>query len=220
MSIYQKNLEAVLEKIEKVKNEEQHVTLVAISKTVTNDIIKVMYEAGQKEFGENRVQAITSKADELKAFDIAWHFVGRLQTNKINHLINLSPTLWHSCDSYERAYEYNKRLHVKNKTQDTLLQINSANEDVKAGVAPNKALETYLKIQEECKNINLKGVMSIGAFVDDKKTIHKSFETTYKLYEQLHQHGATICSMGMSNDFELAIQSGSNMVRIGSVLFQ
>lgn len=210
------NLTLVLEKMQNISAD---VTLVAVSKMVESQTIKAMYDLGQKEFGENRVQGLQPKTKELADLDIKWHFIGRLQTNKINQLIDLSPTLWHSCDSFKRAYEYDKRLHVKNKTQDTLLQINSANEDVKAGVSPDEAIETYIKIQEECPNINLKGVMSIGAFVDDEKIIQKSFETTYKIYEQLQPKGATICSMGMSNDFELAIKSGSNMVRVGSILF-
>lgn len=215
-----KNLEDVLSKIQKAKSNSQNITLVAVSKTVDSETIKLMYEAGQMEFGENRVQVLKPKTQELKNLNINWHFIGRLQTNKINQLIALSPTLWHSCDSLERAKEYDKRLCIQQKTQDTLLQINSANEDEKQGVSVQKAVETYLTIKETCPNLNLKGVMSIGAFTDDIKAIQQSFEATYKIYEQLQKQGATICSMGMSKDYELAIQCGSNMVRVGSSLFQ
>lgn len=215
-----KNLEDVLSKIQKAKSNSQNITLVAVSKTVDSETIKLMYEAGQMEFGENRVQVLKPKTQELKNLNINWHFIGRLQTNKINQLIALSPTLWHSCDSLERAKEYDKRLCVQQKTQDTLLQINSANEDEKQGVSVQKAVETYLTIKETCLNLNLQGVMSIGAFTDDIKVIQQSFEATYKIYEQLQKQGATICSMGMSKDYELAIQCGSNMVRVGSSLFQ
>lgn len=215
-----KNLEDVLSKIQKAKSNSQNITLVAVSKTVDSETIKLMYEAGQMEFGENRVQVLKPKTQELENLNINWHFIGRLQTNKINQLIALSPTLWHSCDSLERAKEYDKRLCIQQKTQDTLLQINSANEDEKQGVSVQKAVETYLTIKETCPNLNLKGVMSIGAFTDDIKAIQQSFEATYKIYEQLQKQGATICSMGMSKDYELAIQCGSNIVRVGSSLFQ
>lgn len=215
-----KNLEDVLSKIQKAKSNSQNITLVAVSKTVDSETIKLMYKAGQMDFGENRVQVLKPKTQELENLNINWHFIGRLQTNKINQLIALSPTLWHSCDSLERAKEYDKRLCVQQKIQDTLLQINSANEDEKQGVSVQKAVETYLTIKETCPNLNLKGVMSIGAFTDDIKVIQQSFEATYKIYEQLQKQGATICSMGMSKDYELAIQCGSNMVRVGSSLFQ
>jgi hypothetical protein len=100
---------------------------------------------------------------------------------------------------------------------EALLQINSAKEESKHGVMPEVALEVYNKIKKECPNIHLRGVMSIGAHTDDKAVIKKSFETTYTIYKQLD--GATICSMGMSEDFELAIECGSNMVRLGSIMF-
>ena len=142
--------------------------------------------------------------------------IGRLQNNKINQMISLKPVLWQSCDSFERALEVDKRLSYK---LDTLLQINSADEDTKQGVSVTNAAEIYERIQSECKNINLKGVMSIGAHVDELKEVQKSFELTYKIYESLKPKGATICSMGMSSDFELAIKCGSNMIRLGTMLY-
>lgn len=110
-----------------------------------------------------------------------------------------------------------KRLDYK---LNTLLEINSANENSKSGLDPNQAVEEYLQIQEECYNLNLCGVMSIGSHSQDKESIIKSFETTFKIYEILQKHGAKICSMGMSNDFEIAIKCGSNLVRLGSILFK
>ena len=100
---------------------------------------------------------------------------------------------------------------------DALLQINSAYEESKSGVLPENATDTYNEIRSTCKHINLKGVMSIGAHSEDRKIIQKSFETTHKIYKELE--GASICSMGMSGDFELAIKCGSNMVRLGSLMF-
>lgn len=115
------------------------------------------------------------------------------------------------------AKAMDKRLDYK---LNTLLEINSANENSKSGLDPNQAVEEYLQIQEECSNLNLCGVMSIGSHSQDKENIIKSFETTFKIYEILQKHGAKICSMGMSNDFEIAIKCGSNLVRLGSILFK
>jgi pyridoxal phosphate enzyme (YggS family) len=116
------------------------------------------------------------------------------------------------------AFEINKRL--KDESMDILLQINSAKEDTKAGVMPELAIKIYEKILEKCPKLNLKGVMSIGAHTDDIGAIQKSFETTREIYELAVPFGAKYCSMGMSGDFELAIKCGSNMLRLGTILFK
>ncbi len=215
---YREKLEQINEKIQKANTQNHPITLVAVSKSVGSKEVQKMFEAGQMDFGENRVQVLKQKIDEIGDLNLNWHFIGRLQNNKINHLIDLNPTLWHSCDSLERAKEFDKRLEKKGKTQDILLQINSANEDAKQGVSLDEAKDIYEQISQTCKNLNLKGVMSIGAFSDDEKQIQKSFEATHKIYESLKD--AKFCSMGMSRDFELAIKCGANMLRIGSVLFR
>ena len=203
--------------LEKIENLSKDVTLIAVSKNVTCTEVRELYAQGQRNFGENRVQELAKKELELQNFtDIKWHMIGRLQNNKINQMISLKPVLWQSCDSFERALEVDKRLSYK---LDTLLQINSADEDTKQGVSVANATEIYERIQSECKNINLKGVMSIGAHVDEPKEVQKSFELTYKIYESLKSKGASICSMGMSSDFELAIKCGSNMIRLGTMLY-
>jgi len=205
------------ELLEKIENLSKDVTLIAVSKNVTCTEVRELYAQGQRNFGENRVQELAKKEQELQNFtDIKWHMIGRLQNNKINQMISLKPVLWQSCDSFERALEVDKRLSYK---LDTLLQINSADEDTKQGVSVANAAEIYERIQSECKNINLKGVMSIGAHVDEPKEVQKSFELTYKIYESLKSKGATICSMGMSSDYELAIKCGSNMIRLGTMLY-
>lgn len=193
------------------------VKIVAISKYSTSDEIKKLYEIGQRAYGENKVQDLKTKAHELEDLPLEWHFVGNLQKNKINNLLDIHPTLFHALDSLELAQELQKKLEVRNMTLDALLQINSAKEESKHGVMPELACGTYEQIKKECPNINLKGVMSIGAHSEDKGIIKKSFETTYAIYKQCD--GATICSMGMSGDFELAIECGSNMIRLGSIMF-
>lgn len=217
------NFDAIIQKVEaaRIRRSEHHIVqIVAVTKYVGTDEIEALYELGQRAFGESRVQDLKSKSTQLENLPIEWHFIGRLQKNKINHLIELDPWLMQSLDSLELALEIDKRLEAKSKKLDCLLQINSAKEASKAGVMPEVAYDEYLKIIEETKHINLLGVMTIGAHTEDKEIIKKSFDTTYKIYESLQPHGAQICSMGMSNDFELAIECGSNMVRIGSLFFK
>ena len=219
---YEARFDEILTRIEKVRvsvNQHQIVKIVAASKSADNAMIEAMYNIGQRSFGENKIQDMSDKVHDLIHLPLEWHFIGRLQTNKINQLIELNPFLMHSLSSLELAQEIDKRLHVKGKTLNALLQINSAYEEQKAGVLPQEALEIYEQITSTCKNINLKGVMSIGAHSDDEKIIQKSFVTTYKIYEALEPKGAKYCSMGMSGDFELAVQCGSNMLRLGSILF-
>lgn len=193
------------------------VKIVAISKYSTADEIEKLYNIGHRAYGENKVQDLKAKSTELEALPLEWHFVGNLQKNKINNLLDINPTLFHALDSLELAHELQKKLETKGMTLGALLQINSAKEDSKHGVMPEVAPDIYEQITKECPNIHLKGVMSIGAHSDDRAVIKKSFETTYEIYKSLN--GATICSMGMSGDFELAIECGSNMVRLGSVMF-
>ena len=164
--------------LEKIENLSKDVTLIAVSKNVTCTEVRELYAQGQRNFGENRVQELAKKELELQNLtDIKWHMIGRLQNNKINQMISLKPVLWQSCDSFERALEVDKRLSYK---LDTLLQINSADEDTKQGVSVANAAE---------------------------------------IYESLKPKGATICSMGMSSDYELAIKCGSNMIRLGTMLY-
>jgi pyridoxal phosphate enzyme (YggS family) len=214
------NLDKVISKTEfsRLQVSDHHIVqTVAISKYSTTKDIATLYEAGQRAFGENKIQDLKEKSQALQDLPIQWHFVGTLQKNKINNLIDLSPTLMHSLDSLELALELNKKLEIKSKKMNCLLQINSANEDTKSGFLYNEALTMYKKIQNECPNINLKGVMSIGANTNDKALIIKSFQLTKDIFDKLED--ATICSMGMSGDFDIAILNGSNMIRVGSALF-
>ncbi len=220
---YTQNFDEVLAKIEAARlhtNEYTIVKIVAASKYVGDKEIEAMYRIGQRSFGENRIQELVQKSEALDALPIEWHYIGRLQSNKINHLLETRPFLIHSCESLQMAQEIDKRAQTKGIKSNILLQINSANEESKAGVSVEEAMDVYHDIQENCSNLQLKGVMSIGAHTSDEKVIAKSFEATYKIFETLKKDGASYCSMGMSNDFELAIKCGSNMVRLGSILFK
>ena len=217
------NLDRVIWDIEETRlkrSEHLIVQLCVVAKYTDIENIKTLYSLGQRNFGENQVQQLEARSKELEELPLAWHMIGTLQKNKINKLIDLNPTLLQSLDSLDLAIELNKRLETKGKNMSALLQINSSGEETKSGVKPEEALDIYKQIQESCPNITLKGVMTIGAHSKDEELIKKSFDTTYKIYESLQDNGATICSMGMSNDFKLAIECGSNMVRIGSALFK
>lgn len=218
-----KNLDEIITKVEaaRLKISEHHIVkIVGISKYYTSSDVQTLYEAGQRAFGENKVQSLKEKTDDLEELPIQWHFVGRLQKNKINNLIDLNPSLMHSLDSLSLAYELNEKLKNKNKTMNCLLQVNSANEDTKTGVHPKEAIDIYKEIFKNCKNIKLKGLMCIGANSEDKALVKESFLITKDIFDKLEEYGAKYCSMGMSSDFELAIACGSNMIRVGSTLFK
>lgn len=217
---YQLHIDAIIAKIEAARitiSEHHIVKIVAVSKYSDAKAIEKLYDIGQRAFGENRVQDLVAKQEILEELPLEWHYIGNLQRNKLNALIKADPFLFQSLDTLELANALQRRLLDRGTTMDCLLQINSAAEAQKSGVEPEKAVETYAYIREKCPNIKLKGVMSIGAHTDDTALIKKSFETTYKIYEELDN--ATICSMGMSSDFELAVRCGSNMLRLGSIMF-
>lgn len=216
------NLQKIIQKIEQARisfSRHHIVRLVAISKYARSAQIAELYKAGQRAFGENKVQDLELKSQNLENLPIEWHFVGRLQTNKINKLLSLSPFLIHSVHSLDLALDLDKRLKVLGKTQKILLQINSANEDTKQGFSLQEICDKYAQIQETCTNLSLQGIMTIGANTTDAKIVAKSFESTAKIFDTLKPKGAEICSMGMSGDYELAIKNGSNMLRLGSILF-
>jgi pyridoxal phosphate enzyme (YggS family) len=214
-------LEAAIERIEKARlaYDSRHIVrLVAASKYADCEAIAALYGQGQRAFGENKVQALETKAATLGSLAVEWHFIGAIQTNKINKLIALRPALIHSISALTLAKIYNDRLAKAGLTQRALLQINSAKEPAKSGVAPEAALDIYAQIQSECPALKLEGAMTIGAHTDDQKTIQKSFETTRAIYDRID--GAKTLSMGMSGDFELAIACGANLLRLGSILFK
>jgi len=220
--LLRKNLDKVIWNIEQARVEvsEHHIVkLVAVAKYSDEESISMLYQLGQRAFGENQVQQLSTRVESLEELPLEWHMLGTLQSNKINKLIELRPALFHSLDSLKLAKALNSRLADRDQKMNALLQINSAEEESKSGVQSDEAIDIYQQIIEECPNINLKGVMSIGAHTEDSIMIQNSFEKTYKIYESLQKDGATVCSMGMSGDYELAIKCGSNLVRIGSKIF-
>jgi pyridoxal phosphate enzyme (YggS family) len=217
-----KNLESLIQRVEKARLQvsgHHIVKIVAVSKYADIESVKTLYRLGQRAFGENQIQQLQRRVDETSQLPLEWHMVGRVQKNKINRLIDAEPFLIHSIDSLELAEAIDKRSQAKGKIQDCLLQINSSREEKKAGVSPEMAVDLYQEIDEKFKSINLKGVMSIGTHTEDRESIKKSFEITRKVFEKIKSNEASICSMGMSGDFELAILCGSNLIRVGSTIF-
>jgi len=217
------NLDEVIWNIEEARitvSEHHIVQLVAVGKYTEVENIATLYDLGQRAFGENQVQQLKVRMNTLEELPLQWQMIGSLQKNKINNLIDLRPTLMQSLDSLSLAKELNKKLSEKETKMHCLLQINAAAEESKSGFSSEEAYDMYQTIIETCPNIHLKGVMTIGAHSEDTKLIQQSFETTHKIYEKLVNHGATVCSMGMSTDYTLAIKCGSNLVRVGSALFK
>jgi len=218
-----KNLDKVIWNIEQARvsiSEHHIVQLVAVGKYSDEQNIETLYELGQRAFGENQVQQLQTRMENLEELPLQWHMMGHLQSNKINKLVELRPSLFQSLDSLRLAELLNSKLLEKNQKMNCLLQINAANEESKSGVSTEEAFDIYQQIKESCPQLKLKGLMSIGAHSEDEKLIQKSFEDTYKVYDSLKKDAVTICSMGMSNDYELAIKCGSNLVRIGSKIFK
>ncbi len=215
------HFDTIIERVEKARlqvNDHHIVKIVAASKYVDAPAIEELYRIGQRAFGENKVQDLALKSNELQELPLEWHFIGTLQKNKINPLLSTNPFMVHSVDSLELALALNERLLRENKMMRALIQVNSAGETTKSGLTPDEFLDVYAQIGEQCPALKLQGIMSIGAHSDETKIIQKSFETTRELFEKIPN--ATTCSMGMSGDFELAIACGSNLVRLGSILFQ
>ncbi len=192
------NLDKVLWKLEEARisvSEHHIVKLVGVGKYTDVENIATLYALGQRAFGENQVQQLESRMKELEDLPLEWHMIGSLQKNKINKLIELHPALMHSLDSIELATELNKKLLVKDRKMNSLLQINAAAEDSKSGFCTDQAFDMYQQISETCPQINLKGIMTIGAHTEDTKVVQKSFEDTRAVFERLEKSGATICSM-------------------------
>lgn len=197
-----------------------HVNLVAVSKTKPVSDIQKAYDAGQKVFGENKIQEMVSKYDALPK-DIEWHMIGHLQRNKVKHMAHFV-SLIHGVDSFKTLIEINKQAEKHSRIINCLLQAKIANEDSKFGLSFTE-IETILNSNElkSLKNVHVSGLMGMSTFTDNKLQILNEFESLQRFYLKMHKThpNLKILSMGMSGDYQLAIEKGSNMVRIGSSIF-
>lgn len=203
---------------------EKKVTLVAVSKTKPVEEILELYNLGQRDFGENYVQELVEKYQQLPK-DIRWHFIGHLQTNKVK-LIAPFVHLIHSVDSEKLLKEINKEAKKNNRVVDCLLEVYIAKEETKFGLDEEdlEALITRISFMNSTNsftNISIKGLMGMASFTEDKEVVRKEFRQLKFLFDKLQTTNPKLqtISMGMSADYQIAIEEGSNMVRIGSLLF-
>ena len=201
----------------------QNVTLVAVSKTKPVSDLMEAYEAGQRIFGENKIQEMAEKW-EVMPKDIQWHMIGHVQTNKVKFMAQFV-SLIHGVDSLKLLKEINKQALKNNRVIDCLLQIHIAEEETKFGL-DEEELNDILNSPElnEMKNIRIVGLMGMATFTDNQNQIKKEFTNLKSIFEKLQPLTTKNCqlntlSMGMSGDYQLAIECGSTMVRIGSSIF-
>lgn len=225
-------MEDIRENLEKVRQQirqsaegcgrsQDDVLLVAVSKTRTPEEINIAIEAGVTDIGENKVQEIMDKYDDIKP--VRWHMIGHLQTNKVKYIID-KVSMIHSVDSYKLAAEINKRAAACGITMDILLQVNSAQEESKFGISTEETEGLIMQILDSCENIRIRGLMCIAPYADDPEDIKKYFDSVKEQYDQFstidHPNlDFRYLSMGMSHDFPVAIEAGSNLVRVGSAIF-
>lgn len=198
----------------------EHVTLVAVSKTKPIEDIKVLYDLGHRDFGENKVQEMCDKAEVLPK-DIRWHMIGHVQTNKIKQMSDFVHLI-HGIDKGKRLKEVQKRAKAANRKQDVLLQVKIADEDTKFGMTLQQAKEILSDDNiAQYPNVNIVGLMGMATFTEDTHQVRDEFKALKELYEELKTEFPQInyLSMGMTADYEIAIDEGSNMVRIGSAIF-
>ncbi len=215
---------SISENIHQLKKEfPEQVTLIAVSKTKPVVDLKEAYDAGQREFGENKIQEMAEKWAQLPK-DIRWHMIGHVQTNKVKYMAEFV-TLIHGVDSLKLLQEIDKQAKKYRRVIDCLLQIKIAEEDTKFGLSTTDATnllqsETFRSLQ----NIRVVGLMGMATFTEDEAQIKKEFSFLKSFSDSLKKletanFKPSILSMGMSQDYTLAIASGSNMVRIGSKIF-
>ena len=205
--------------ISKINKEiKEQAELIAVSKTRSIEDINEAYNQGQKKFGENRVQEIVDKFNKLPK-DIEWHMIGHLQKNKVKYISEFI-SLIHSLDRLSLANEIDKNGKKHDKSIDCLIQIKISKEESKFGLNIDELHSFYNEVKM-FKNINIRGLMGMASYTDDKELVNNEFKKMKKLFEKMKSIDSNIkiLSIGMSDDYSLAIKNGSNMIRVGSKIF-
>lgn len=197
----------------------KNVQLVVVSKTHPSEKIKQIYELGQRCFGENKVQELVEKQSKLP-HEIQWHLIGHLQTNKVKYIAEFVNTI-QSVDSQKLLEEINKQAEKHNRIINILLQIKIAEEDTKFGLDASEAKEIFAKLlQNKFPFVKIKGLMGLATYTDDEAQIRREFTFLKNIFDEFNcLKKLEILSMGMSSDYQLAINCGANSVRIGSAIF-
>ena len=203
--------------LEKLRNSiPKEITLVAVSKTKPISDILVAYESGQRIFGENKVQELEIKHTKLPS-DIEWHMIGHLQSNKVKYIAPFI-SLIHAVDSLKLLKEINRRAKQNNRIINCLLQVHIASERTKFGFEINEINE-ILDESNKLENICIKGLMGMATFTEEKSKLNSEFTKINNLFKKIKNKKISTLSIGMSGDYELAINNGSTMIRIGSTIF-
>lgn len=202
--------------------QKKNIILVAVSKTKPAEEILELYKAGQKDFGENYVQELVDKYEQLPK-DIHWHFIGHLQSNKVKYIAPFV-SLIHGVDSKKLLAEIDKQGRKNNRVIDCLLQVHIAKEETKFGFDEKELHEFFYTNYTNYKNVRIRGLMGMASFTDDISIVRNEFKILKNLFDKYSTLPVANCqfetlSMGMSSDYKTAIEEGSNMVRIGSLLF-
>ena len=201
-----------------IKDEiDKKVKIVVVSKTRSKKEILGIYYKDHRDFGENKVQEILEKYEKLPK-DIRWHFIGHLQTNKVKYIIPFI-SLVHSVDSLKLLKEINKRAKAKNKIINCLIQVKIANEESKYGFKINE-ISDVMNYASELEHILIKGLMGMATNTDNNNLIDKEFKLLNTEFKKYKSKIFNVLSMGMSNDYKLAINNESNMLRLGSIIFE
>ncbi len=218
------NLSAIRHRIqlcaEKFGRDPQSIMLVAVSKTKPISLIKEARKANQVHFGENRAREMRDKHEELS--DVYWHMIGNLQRNKVKYIAEYVHLI-HSLDSEKLLEEINKQASKYDRSIDCLLEVNISGEEAKSGMEPAE-VQTLLAQLPKYPHVSIKGLMGMASFTDQEDTIRHQFRSLRELYDELKQSTISevemkYLSMGMSNDFEIAIEEGANIIRVGSAIF-
>lgn len=209
--------------IENIKNEINNLNkkteLVAVSKFFPVEDIKLAIESGQLIFGESKAQELRDKYEILKNEKIKWHFIGRIQTNKIKYIVPICELI-HSVSRIKEIKEIDKRAKENDKIQKILIEVNTSGEESKSGINPDM-VNDFIEKTKNFNNIEICGLMTMAPFTNDENIIRNSFHSLRKIKEELSKKYKNIkeLSMGMSNDYKVAIEEGSTLIRVGSKIF-
>ncbi len=210
----------IAENLKKFKQElPKHITLIAVSKTKPVENLKEAYDAGQRDFGENKIQEMCDKYEALPK-DINWHMIGHVQTNKVKYMAKFVHLI-HAVDSLKLIKEIHKRAKNEGRVINVLLQLKIAKEDTKFGLSQEDFFHILNEIEtKDYNHVKVVGLMGMATFTEDKTQIQREFSTLENLFNATKdKYGFTTLSMGMSGDYHIAQKHGTNMIRVGSKIF-
>lgn len=225
MSYISENLEQIRKNIKAAAEEAgrkyEDITLIAVTKTYGTDVMNEAIDLGVTDIGENRVQEVMEKFESVKP--VCWHLIGHLQKNKVKYIID-KVELIHSVDSFDLAKEVDKQAKKHGKVQKILLEVNVSGEESKFGITPDECEALCRRISDEFENVKIKGLMTVAPFTDDEALLVRVFDGMKKLSEDIKAQNIPEVSMdelsmGMTNDYALAIKHGATMVRVGTGIF-